>query len=101
EGHVSTGLCHVANISHRLGAKTSVADVQSRLSEPDMNDEVRATFGRLTEHLGENAVDLAKTPLVLGPTLKIDAKNEKFVDNAAADGLLGREYRKGFELPTL
>jgi predicted dehydrogenase len=101
EGHVSTGLCHVANISHRLGAKTSVADIQSRLSEPDMNDEVRATFGRLTEHLGENTVDLAKTPLVLGPTLKIDAKNEKFADNSAADALLGREYRKGFELPTL
>jgi predicted dehydrogenase len=35
-----------------------------------------------------------------GKTLKFDAKTET-TDDAAANKLLGREYRKGFELPTV
>jgi hypothetical protein len=50
--------------------------------------------------LGANNVDLAKTPLTLGPLLAIDAANEKFVNNAAADALLRREYRKPFVVPS-
>lgn len=34
-------------------------------------------------------------------TLRFDAKSETFHDNAAANDLLGRKYRKGFELPTV
>ena len=100
KGHQSTALCHVANISHRLGTPTATADIQSRLSEPGVHDEVRATFARMVEHLKENDVDTTKTPLTLGPDLKIDSANEKFVDNTAANALLGREYRAPFVLPT-
>ena len=35
-----------------------------------------------------------------GKTLKFDAKTET-TDDAAANKLLGREYRKGFELPAV
>jgi predicted dehydrogenase len=100
KGHVSTALCHVANISHRLGQTVAVADIQSHLSGGEFSDEVRATFARLTEHLGANKVDLAKTPLTLGPLLAIDSANEKFVNNAPADALLRREYRKPFVVPS-
>ena len=34
-----------------------------------------------------------------GKALLIDAKNERFVDNADANKMLTREYRKGFEVP--
>lgn len=99
KGHVSTALCHVANISHRLGRKTAAADVQSELAGAGYDDEVRGTLARMIEHLGENGVDLAKTPLTLGPRLTIDAEREAFVDRPDADALLAREYRKPFVLP--
>jgi predicted dehydrogenase len=100
KGHVSTGLCHVANISHRLGEKTAVADIQSRLSGGEFDNEVGATFNRMVAHLADNAVDLAKTPLTLGTLLAIDSANEKFKNNPAANALLGREYRKPFVVPS-
>jgi predicted dehydrogenase len=100
KGHLSTGLCHVANISHRLGQKTTVADIQSFLSGAGLHEEVRATFDRMVGHLGDNAVDLSKTPLTLGAMLAIDSPNERFVNNPAADALRGREYRKPFVVPS-
>ncbi len=44
-------------------------------------------------------MDLAKTPLMLGPMLKIDPKNETVLDNPAACALLTREYRAPFIVP--
>ena len=35
----------------------------------------------------------------VGPKLMIDAKSETFVSNQAANAMLTREYRKGFEVP--
>ena len=100
EGHTSTGLCHVANISHRLGEKANVNDIRSHLAGKEFHDDVRATFARMVEHLSENEVDLNKTPLTLGPQLAIDSAQEKFVGNAAANALLGREYRQPFVVPS-
>lgn len=100
KGHFSTGLCHVANASHRLGKPVAVADIQSHLSGGAYGEEVRATFAKMTEHLRENEVDMAKTPLMLGADLMIDSANEKFVNNTAADALLKREYRKPFVVPS-
>ena len=54
----------------------------------------------MTDHLREDDVDLAKTPLTLGPLLTIDAANERFVKNPAADALLRREYRRPFVVPS-
>jgi predicted dehydrogenase len=101
KGHVSTGLCHVANISHRLGEKLPAAEIESRIAGAGYGEEVRESLKSMIAHLGENNVDLAKTPLTLGAQLKIDAANEKFVGNETADRLLAREYRKGFELPNV
>ncbi len=100
QGHVSTGLCHVANISHRLGKSASVEEIRSQLSSAEYGEETRATFARMTDHLRENDVDLTKTPLTLGPSLTIDAANERFVKNPAADALLRREYRRPFVVPS-
>jgi len=99
EGHQSTGLCHVSNISHRLGQKVAAKEIGEALSGNDYNPDAKQTFDRMLAHLAENNVDTEKTQLTLGASLKIDAAKEKFVDNSAADALLGREYRKGFELP--
>jgi len=100
QGHLSTGLCHVANISHRLGESAVVADIASHLSGDNYHEETKATFDRMVAHLGENGVDLERTPLTLGQHLAIDSASERFVDNDAATALLARQYRKPFSLPS-
>lgn len=100
KGHVSTALCHVANISHRLGEQVAVPEIESHLRGGMYSDEVRTTFTGMVEHLRENDVDLDQTRLTLGPQLGIDSANEKFVNSPAADALLKREYRKPFVVPS-
>lgn len=96
EGHISSALCHMGNISHRLGTQLSADAIRERLrGNPDANE----TFGRLAEHLGANGVNLGDKALSLGATLWMDGKNETFPSNKAARALLTREYRKGFEVP--
>ena len=99
EGHQSTTLCHVANISHRIGKPTAAADIVSYLHGSEFDDETRATFGRMVEHLRENNIDAERTPLTLGPLLKIDSAQETFVGRPDATALLAREYRAPFVLP--
>ncbi len=65
-----------------------------------MKDEVgQATLKDTLAHLQANQVDLAKTPLTLGPTLAI--KDEKFVGARAeeANPHLTREYRAPYIVP--
>lgn len=90
EGHISTGLCHVANLSHRLGAQASPDMIRERVQgEPGLGE----AFGRMTEHLARNGVDLRATPLTLGVPLEWDAATERFPRNAAANALCTRDYR--------
>ena len=49
--------------------------------------------------LQANGVDLSKAKCRVGPTLAINTGAERFVDNADANKMLTREYRKGFEVP--
>ena len=57
----------------------------------------------MVEHLGNNNVDLDKTPLTLGVPLIVDAKRERFTgpDAARANKLLTREYRAEFTVPSI
>jgi len=100
EGHQSTALCHIGNISYRLGRLSSPDEIQKQLDQLKVNDDALETFQRTRQHLAENAVDLEKSKLTLGPILRLDSDKEKFVDNPVADALLSREYRKPFVLPT-
>jgi predicted dehydrogenase len=100
EGHQSAALCHVGNISYRLGKSASPAAIKERLTQLTQKSEALETFERTEKHLVENGVDLAKTPMTLGAVLQSDPARERFVKNTAADALLGREYRAPFTLPT-
>jgi predicted dehydrogenase len=96
EGHLSSALCHTGNISYRLGKKASPQEIRETIkAEPDAED----TFQRMLDHLKANEVDLAATPLTLGPVLKMDPKKERFLGNAAANELLTRNYRPPFVVP--
>ncbi|VAX35725.1 Myo-inositol 2-dehydrogenase, partial [hydrothermal vent metagenome] len=78
EGHLSSALCHLGNISYRLGKKISVAEIKERLAAVKSSDNVLETFERTAKHLAENKVDIEKTKLAFGPLLMVDSKNEAF-----------------------
>lgn len=99
EGHQSSALCHLANISYRLGTPAAVEEIGRRLGEVGSNEEAREDLERTRHYLAEAGVDLAKTPMVLGRHLRLDGDRERFLDDPEADALLGREYRAPFLLP--
>jgi hypothetical protein len=99
ETHQSTALCHIGNISYRLGHPSSPGEIQKSLSELKVHDTVLETFERTRRHLVENNVDLDKSKLTLGPLLQLDSDKEKFVHNPKADAQLTRGYRKPFFMP--
>ena len=99
DGHLSSALCHLGNVSYRLGNAISVADIQKRF---DGDDEATATLDRVVSHLGKNKVDLASQQLTSGLDLRIDPKKEVFISSAAAEAnpYLSRDYRKPFVVPS-
>ena len=98
-GHLSAGLCHLGNISYRLGRAASPDEILAQLGGRKLNDDPGETFRRTREHLAANGVDVEKTPLTLGPWLDFEPEKGTFVDNPDADALLTRRYRKPFVVP--
>ncbi len=100
-GALSADVSHLGNISYYLGEKNLVspAELKKQLSDIKSLDDNEATLARTVEHLESYGVDLAKTPLSLGPYLKIDAEKEVFVDNAEANEMLTRPYRAPYVVP--
>ncbi len=98
EGHLSTCLCHMGNISYRLGSGARPEAIREAMG--DDKDALEA-FGRFSEHLAIHGIDLKKAPAVLGPWLTMDSATERFTGQhgEAANKLVKREYRKPFVIP--
>jgi predicted dehydrogenase len=96
EGHLSSGLCHMGNISYRLGKQTDPDDVRAAVSKDPIAQE---TLARMEEHLAANGVDIKATRLTVGPVLRFDPERERFIGNRAANEMVSRPYRPGFEVP--
>jgi len=98
EGHLSSALCHMGNVSYRLGRKTPPDEVAERIKA---NKELAESFERFGQHLSANAVDLDQTPMILGPWLKMDAQSERFIGDfqQEANKLVSRDYRRPFAVP--
>jgi predicted dehydrogenase len=97
DGHYSSALCHLANISYRLGEVVSFNG-----GTPKTGDckEMTEALGRMEAHLsGGNGIKLDGLEYRLGRKLAFDAKAERFVDNPEADRLLTRAYREPFVVP--
>jgi hypothetical protein len=101
EGHLSAAICHLGNISYRLGRSIKMDDDVKNLYDCS---EARDAFDRMKQHLTDNQVTLKDAIGLAGTKLTIDSKTEKFtaatdgVDLKTANDLLFREYRKGFEI---
>ncbi len=96
EGHLSSALCHLGNISYRLG---TLQPFNAKTQAFGDDREAYATFASCEEHLRENGIVLEETSYRLGPRLTFDPQTERFPGNAAANVLLTREYRKPFVVP--
>jgi len=96
EGHLSSALCHLGNISYRLGTEAKFDGASNAFGD---NKEAAEALARMTDHLKDNGVALDQTPYRVGKKLMIDAKTESFLGDKSANALLFREYRKGFEVP--
>jgi predicted dehydrogenase len=96
EGHLSSALCHLGNVSYRLGQPQPFSKQTKAFGDDKAAYE---TLARLQEHLKENKVPLEQTTYRLGRRLVVDPKLETFVGDPEADTLLTRDYRKGFVVP--
>jgi predicted dehydrogenase len=93
EGHLSSALCHLGNVSYRLG---TLQPFRKKANAFGDDKEAGATFARMEEHLQDNGIALDGLDYHLGRKLRIDPKTESFVGDQQADQMLTRDYRKGF-----
>ncbi len=99
EGHLSSALCHLGNISYRLGEPLSVPQIEERLQDLKSAEHAVASYERFKEHLAHNKLDLDTLKLGYGVKLDFDPASETFKDNSQADAMLTREYRAPFVVP--
>jgi hypothetical protein len=95
EGHLSSALCHLGNISYRL-AKAQPFEKPKNFSDSEIVGDSIMTMLENTKAIGVNP---EQATLWVGPKLKFDPAKEKFVGNREADGLLTRPYRPPFVVP--
>jgi predicted dehydrogenase len=96
EGHLSSALCHLGNISYRLGTLEPFSKKTNAFGD---NKEAYETFARMEEHLKTNKVPLDSTSYRVGRKLTVDPKTESFINDTKANAYLTREYRKPFVVP--
>jgi hypothetical protein len=95
DGHLSSALAHLGNVSYRRGQVVPEGTRPSQFAE---DRHVTDTLASFEAHLKENGVDFNATKFYVGQELTIDPKTELSNDEAA-NQLFTREHRKGFELP--
>ncbi len=97
EGHLSSMLCHLGNVSYRLGE-----DVPFNQETKAFGDDKAAyeAFESMKQHLTDAAkLKLEDSKYRLGRKLDFDAKAEQFVGDQQANKLLTRAYRAPYVVP--
>jgi len=95
EGHRSTALCHLANVSYRLGNAQPLGET----GKPFGSSAAHEAHDRLVAHLKDNSVDADRVQFQVGKPISLDSKTEKVAGDDAANRLLTREYRKPYVVP--
>ena len=100
DGHLSSALCHMGNISHRLGKTMPAGQIAETVKA---NKDLAESFERFERHLKANQVDFKLTPRTSGPWLTMDPEKEIFVGDFSkeANMLLTRNYRRPFVVPEI
>jgi predicted dehydrogenase len=98
EGHLSSALCHIGNVSQRMGETRTASDVSAAMAG---NALLAESADRLLAHLRANEVDVDSPTLTLGPWLELDPVSERFVNNESANHFARREDREPFVVPQI
>jgi predicted dehydrogenase len=98
KGHISSALCHMGNISYRIGQQKTPDEIKEVIKD---NSDMMDSFERFQEHLWANWIDLSATKATLGPMLTMDTKTEKFTGQFSklANMYVKRNYREPFVVP--
>ena len=97
EGHYSSALCHLANMSYRLGEQVPFNPQTKAFGD---NKEAYETLARTEEHLAKtNGIKLEQIQYMLGRKLAVDVEKETIVGDDAAKAMLTRQYRAPFVVP--
>jgi predicted dehydrogenase len=96
EGHRSTNICHMGNISYRRGVTKSPEEQRKQVAEGDIVcwQEMYNSYVKYLNGLG---VDPAAS--VVGPWLECDSERECFRTDVKANDIVKGYYRKGYEVP--
>jgi predicted dehydrogenase len=94
--HISSGICHLSNISYLIGQQSSPDEVRARMSD---YADIRRTTDAHLRILEANGADW--NDLVLGPKLTFDPTTETFTGEHAekANARLRYQMRKEFAIP--
>jgi predicted dehydrogenase len=101
-GHTSSALCHLANISHRLGTRLAPPELKAQVAS---RADVAEALDRFETHLAANGLDLAQVRPTLGPVLDFLPDEERFASRseydlgAWANRLIRDDYRPPFVVP--
>ena len=95
-GHYSSALCHLGNISLRLGKQVPFDGKKNALGD---NTQVVESFNTVRENLKAVGMNLNESTYQLGRTLNLDPKTETFIGDKQANRMLTREYRAPFTVP--
>ncbi len=95
-GHLSTAVCHVGNISYRVGQPAPVEAQRKQVQDIPVFNEM---FDRYLEHLKANEID--PNTSILGPWLECDTQRECFKDHDEANRLVRGFYREPYVVPDL
>jgi len=118
EGHINGNIFYGDNGTMSIGRKgwqVTFKDGKkgpggSRGSESHIYNCIKAVRSRKNEDLNADVevghysaalCHVANIAMLVGRRLKFDAKHERFIDDAEANTYLTKQYRKGYELPTL
>ena len=96
EGHLSSTLCHLGNVSYVVGKEASLGEIEGALPEigGGAARDIRANQGPSRRKWRRPPGQAAICAL-----LSLNPSREEFIDNAAANELLTRQYREPFVVP--
>ena len=97
EGATSAALCHLANVSYRLG---ELVPFNPRTKAFGDNKDAYEALARMEEHLAQgNGLKLDGLKYRLGRRLPVGERGESLASDPQVRPLLSRNYRKSFEVP--
>jgi predicted dehydrogenase len=96
KGHVSTAICHVGNISYRLGKPASAERQREQVGQIACWKDVHERFLKYLGDIGEDS-----STATLGPWLEVDSEKECIRDNDEANKIVKGFYRAPYLVPDL